>query len=421
MAKRLREGLKFRPTDQELINDYLFNKIIGKELPFEGIILERDVYDQHVLSEIFRSWVKDKNGDVSEDTQSYFFTRLKKKTANGETYCRKVGNGTWRSQYSRVINADEYDNESIPIGIKRSLEYIDSGSVQHKNWIIMEFSLAGVSLEHPLSSKDYVICRLQKSRGGKHGDQATPSGCFNNKRIKLPSKQNQQMENQQTESAPLVDEQVGLIKGEAGVQTLEQIMQYLLEPDSSMVDGERVVATVTLATPLPSSGHYDVLDSTLPFDSMPPLMEAKPAPTVDEDGGYPSGENEVRMQPSVPDQSLPSSNPEHAVLDYIHSLASAPEATAIENDVGILEQPSILPPKSLPADSPGHAISNSIIPSAMPTSTVEPSYEMGDNKSWVESFSEDLLSMQHDLPWEEREEESELLVFSNPTYDWRFG
>ncbi|PSS05735.1 NAC domain-containing protein [Actinidia chinensis var. chinensis] len=375
MAKRLREGLKFRPTDQELINDYLFNKIVGKELPFEGIILERDIYDQHVLSEIFRSWVdEDEDGDVSRDTQSYFFTRLKKKTSNGETYCRTVGNGTWRSQYSRVINADEYDDESIPIGVKRSLEYIDSGSVQHKNWTIMEFSLAGVSLEHPLSSKDYVICRLQKSRGWKHGDDApmnTPSGCFNNKRIKLPSKQNQQ-----TESTPLVDEQVGLINEEAGVQTLEQIMQYLLEPDSSMVDAD--VENVERIM------QY-LLESDSPLDSMPPLMEAKPAPTVDEDSGHLSGENEVRIRPSINDQSLPSSNPEYEVLDYIHSLASAPEVTAIENDVGILEQPSIPPPESLPADSHGHAILNFVIPLAMPAPTVEP--------SWVESFSEDLLSV----------------------------
>ncbi|GFZ05705.1 hypothetical protein Acr_17g0012770 [Actinidia rufa] len=263
MAKRLREGLKFRPTDQELINDYLFKKIVGEGLPFEGIILERDVYDQHVLSEIFQSWVDvDEDGDVSRDTQSYFFTRLKKKTANGETYCRTVGNGTWRSQYSRVIKADEYDDESIPIGIKRSLEYIDSGS-----------------------SKDYVICRLQKSRGGKHGDEAPvnrPSGCFNNKRIKLSSKQNQQ-----TEPAPLVDEQVGLINGEAGVETLEQIMQYLLEPDSPMVNVENLVATNTLAT-LPPSASYDLSE----FTSMPPLVEDKPAATVNEEGGCTSRKQE---------------------------------------------------------------------------------------------------------------------------------
>ncbi|GFS31828.1 hypothetical protein Acr_00g0019400 [Actinidia rufa] len=120
-------------------------------------------------------------------------------------------------------------------------------------------------------SKDYVICRLQKSRGGKHGDEApvnAPSGCFNNKRIKLSSKQNQQMENQQTESAPLVDEKVGLINGEAGVETLEQIMQYLLEPDLSMLTVKNVVATNTLAT-LPPSASYDLSECT----SMPPLVE----------------------------------------------------------------------------------------------------------------------------------------------------
>ena len=57
------------------------------------------------------------------------------------------------------------------------------------------------------------------------------------------------------------------------------------------------------------------------------------------------------MQPSIPDQSLPLSNPEYAVLDYIHSLTSVPEVTAIENDVGILEQPSILPLESLLAEA----------------------------------------------------------------------
>ncbi|GFZ05701.1 hypothetical protein Acr_17g0012730 [Actinidia rufa] len=290
MAKRLRVGLKFRPTDQELINDYLFKKIVGEGLPFEGIILERDVYDQHVLSEIFQSWVdEDEDGDVSRDTQSYFFTRLKKKTANGETYCRTVGNGTWRSQYSRVIKADEYDDESIPIGIKRSLEYIDSGSVQHKNWIIMEFSLAGVSLEHSLSSKDYVICRLQKSRGGKHGNEApvnTPSGCFNNKRIKLSSKQNQQ-----TEPAPLVDE---------------------------------TVATNTLAT-LPPSASYDLSECI----SMPPLVEDKPAATVDEEGGCTS-----RKQESI---AAPKSLADDAVMDSIILLSTTVEGFAedfIEGFVG---------------------------------------------------------------------------------------
>ncbi|GFZ20307.1 phytochelatin synthase 1 [Actinidia rufa] len=462
MAKTIPAGFKFRPTDQQLIHDYLFNKIVGKELPFEGIILERDVYDEQVLSEIVRSW------NESGDTRSYFFTRLKKKAAN---YCRTVGNGTWRSQYSRVIN----NVESNTIGIKCSFEYMNNGSVQHKKWIMMEFSLADVSLEQPRSSKDYVICMLKKSRGGKHGKEETtqsnrngdealmnmPSGCFNNKRIKLIATQNQKIENDTSamlpsgnssyaviKSAPIVGEQVGLIHGEAGVKTLEQIMRDLLAPEPSMEDVANVVAADTLAT-LPPSGHYAVPDSILPFDSMPPLMQAKPAPIVDEEGGYALGQNEVRMQPSIADQSLHSSNDEFAVSNHLWSLASAPEVTAAENDVGNLVQPSIadqsllskqrcMPaPESLPADSPGHAVLNSIISLATPAPMVEPSIvqdtflnkypeitaakiDVGileqtaptveptakiDNRIWVESFAEDLLSVQHDLPLQENDQE----------------
>ncbi|XP_057504073.1 NAC domain containing protein 52-like isoform X2 [Actinidia eriantha] len=350
MATVIPAGFKFRPTDQQLIHDYLFNKIVGKELPFEGIIFERDVYEEQVLSEIFRSW------NESGDTRSYFFTRLKKKAAN---YCRTVGNGTWRSQYSRVIN----DGESNTIGIKRSFEYMNSGSVQHKKWIMMEFSLAGVSLEHPRSSKDYVICMLQKSRGGKHGKEETmqsnkalmniPRGLFNNKRIKPTALQNQNMENDTSamppsgnssyaviKSASIVGEQVGFIHGEADVKTLEQIMRDLLAPDSSMENVANVVAADTLA---------------------------EPAPIVDEKGGYSSGANEIRMQPSIADQSLHSSNAEFAVLDYLRfstiyaefaALVSAPEVTAAENDVGNLVQPSIAD-QSLPSSNPEYVWMNS--------------------------------------------------------------
>ncbi|GFZ05706.1 hypothetical protein Acr_17g0012780 [Actinidia rufa] len=300
MAITFPVGFLFRPTDKEVIQHYLLKKQIGEELPLNGVIQERDVYSEEVLSE-----------------------------------------ATWRSESVDDIRLDE----NTVIGKKRVLDYINPGSVEHRDWSMKEYSLDGVMLEFPQTSSDYVVCLLEKKeRAIKHDRQKkmqskrnapvnTPSGCFNNKRIKLSSKQNKQIENRQTDSAPLVDEQVGLINGEAGVETLEQITQYLLEPDSSMVDvDEENVERVM---------QY-LLEPDSPLDSMPPLMEAKPAPTVNEDGGYPSGENEVRMQPSIHDQSLPSSNREHAVLDYINSLASAPEVTAIENDLLLLFPPPAL-------------------------------------------------------------------------------
>ncbi|GFS32617.1 hypothetical protein Acr_00g0023520 [Actinidia rufa] len=389
MAKRLRAGVN--PTDQHLINDYLFNKIVGKELLFEGIILERDDYGEQVLSEIFRSWGVDDPIILLHPIE--------------EEDCKRV---------------DE------------PLETARGG-----------FSTQGLLM--PLNlSKDDVICMLQKSRGGKHG-----------KEEKVQSKENgdEALVNMRNviKSAPIVDEKVGLIHGD-GVETLEQIMQDLLAPDSSMENVANVVATDTSATLMPSS-HYDVSDFILLFDNMPPLkcrpnqhrqwtrMVAMPQEKVRSEFSQALLINPY-IPPSIADQSLLSSKPKYAVLDYICSLDSAPEVIEAENDVGILEQPSIPAPKSLPANSPGHAILSSIISMATPSPAVEPSIMQdpflnkypevtaAENDAGIleqpaptvepsYSFAEDLLGVQL-LIWEENEEEGELLEFPNPTYDWLF-
>ena len=54
-----------------------------------------------------------------------------------------------------------------------------------------------------------------------------------------------------------------------------------------MVNVENVAATKTLAV------IYDLLECI----NMPPLVEDKPAVTVDEEGGWTSGEQEIRMLP----------------------------------------------------------------------------------------------------------------------------
>ncbi|XP_057488265.1 NAC domain-containing protein 82-like [Actinidia eriantha] len=318
----------FRPTDYEVIKHYLLKKQIGEELPLNGVIQERDVYSEEVLSEVFRS----------SETHVYFFTQLKKKFLNGSNHDRTVGKATWRSESVDDIRLDE----KTVIGKKRVLDYINPGSVGDRDWNMKEFSLDGVLLELPQTSSDYVVCLLEKKERAIKRDRQknmqskrnapvnTPSGCFNNKRIKLSSKQNQQMENQQTKSAPLVDEQVGLINGEAGVETPGQIMQYLTEPDSSMVNVENVMATNTLAT-LPPSASYDLSECT----SMPPLVEDKPAATVDEEGGCTPRKQESRMLPVEkshweyqPSIAAPESMAADAVMDSIILLSTTVEGFA---------------------------------------------------------------------------------------------
>ncbi|GFY97453.1 hypothetical protein Acr_11g0017590 [Actinidia rufa] len=180
-------------------------------------------------------------------------------------------------------------------------------------------------------------------------------------------------------------------------------------------------------------------------------MPAKLAPIVDEEGGYTSGENEA-SELEVTEAESDVGILEQPLQDPF--LNKYPEVTAAKIDVGILEQPCIPAPESLPADCPGRAVLNSVISLAKPTPMVEPSivqdpfrnkcpevtaaendvrileitaptvepyYEVVDNRICVESFAEDLLSVQHDLPLEEiDQEEGELLEFQNPTFDWLF-
>ena len=106
-------------------------------------------------------------------------------------------------------------------------------------------------------------------------------------------------------AAPIA-QQVGPIHGGASVE--------------SMVNA---VATDTLATLQPSAS-YDFSECI----SMPPLVEDKPAETVDEEGGCTSGEQEIRIlpvekshweyQPSIAD---PESLAEDAISDSIFLLS----------------------------------------------------------------------------------------------------
>ena len=135
MAIMFPVGLVFRPTDEEIIEHYLLKKQIGEELPVNGVIQERDVYSEEVLSEVFRS----------SETHVYYFTQLKKKHVKGSIHDRTVGKATWRSESVNDIRVDE---ETV-IGKKRVLDYINPGSIGHRDWNMKEFSLDGVLLEIP--------------------------------------------------------------------------------------------------------------------------------------------------------------------------------------------------------------------------------------------------------------------------------
>ncbi|KAL7184798.1 hypothetical protein ACSBR2_026856 [Camellia fascicularis] len=155
MAMEFGVGYKFKPSDIELIEYYLLNKIINQPLPMQGHVIECDVYDEKQMSNIFNT-VK---------TNLYVFTQLKKKSGKGKRIDRTVGKmGTWKAiDAAKPIE----DQRGRVIGGKRSLDYENKErSGEHGAWNMKEYSLDGASLAriNDLKLKDYVLCIIQRKR-----------------------------------------------------------------------------------------------------------------------------------------------------------------------------------------------------------------------------------------------------------------
>jgi hypothetical protein len=100
MATFLPAGFRFMPSDEELVRDYLLKKVMGEELPCDGIG-ECDLYGAKPPWEIC--------GD-QEGEKVYFFAKLKKLSKN--RVARTAGSGVWHENSSHHI----YDEEGDVIG-----------------------------------------------------------------------------------------------------------------------------------------------------------------------------------------------------------------------------------------------------------------------------------------------------------------
>ncbi|XP_057463943.1 NAC transcription factor 29-like [Actinidia eriantha] len=337
MAITFPVGFLFRPTDKEIIQHYLLKKQMGVELPLNGVIQEGDVFSEEVLSEVFRS----------SETHVYFFTQLKKKSVKGSNHDRTVGKATWRCESV----TDICFNEKTVIGKKRILDYINPGSIGHRDWNMKEFSLDGVLLEHPQTSSDYVVCLLEKKERAIKRDrqknrqtERNAGGALDcdlpiNKRMRVCGEHNQRLEQYLMKSTATTFPH-GLHENEIVTNTLAMpspaytlpvtvIESTPISQQVAPIHGEagfesmvNVVATDTLAK-LPPSASYDLSECT----SMPPLVPAK---TVDEEGGCTSGEQENRMLPvekSHWEYQQSIAGPESLAIDAIRDSISLLSAT----------------------------------------------------------------------------------------------
>ncbi|TXG53894.1 hypothetical protein EZV62_019150 [Acer yangbiense] len=95
-SSRLAVGMKFHPSDRELVGFYLFNKINSKAECFNDFekifVKECDLYGCEKPWQICESY----GGHHLEDGETlHLFTRLKKVLVRGSRVSRRVGSSTW--------------------------------------------------------------------------------------------------------------------------------------------------------------------------------------------------------------------------------------------------------------------------------------------------------------------------------------
>ncbi|XP_056694761.1 NAC domain-containing protein 41-like [Spinacia oleracea] len=165
MSMNLMPGFQFDPTDEELINFFLWRKIHGVPTPaVYPRMPDANVYGKKGdhPSQIFDSFGESDREE--EDTVRYFFTRLvpvsKKKGCNGKNVVRSVGSGDdfWRNERSESVKVKNKDGgQDIKIGSRTYLKFIDQTGVANPDRV--EWSMREL-----MSTDDnaLVLCRIEK-------------------------------------------------------------------------------------------------------------------------------------------------------------------------------------------------------------------------------------------------------------------
>ncbi|XP_061357977.1 NAC domain-containing protein 83-like [Gastrolobium bilobum] len=148
---------EFNPTDDELIQLFLYNKINGNPLPKDVTILEYDLFG---IKNPWEIWEDFAGSHSYHGTDLYFFTTPKKKFSTWSRSVRTIECGSWEGEDSGKIVVANGTKQCV--GVKRRLRFEKSGTDNDGAWILHEYSIDS-SLLNNSSANNYVLCRLRKN------------------------------------------------------------------------------------------------------------------------------------------------------------------------------------------------------------------------------------------------------------------
>ncbi|KAL2488813.1 NAC transcription factor 29-like [Forsythia ovata] len=155
-------GIRFHPSDEELIIYYLQNKVKSLPLP-ANLMADIELYK-------YNPWELPRKAVFGED-EWYFFTPRDRKYPNGGRPNRTASSGYWKATGTDkpIVSS----SGSVKIGVKKGLVFYKGKPPKgvKTDWVMTEYRLPGTT-SRPLRSKgsmrldDWVLCCVRQ-KGNK--------------------------------------------------------------------------------------------------------------------------------------------------------------------------------------------------------------------------------------------------------------